>query len=260
MPAPPPDLETVRDDLEFLIERFARLRRPEKPDFASCDELASQSIVHRRYGIVRLLTELDGEAFFEQLRRSAERRLELLQWTRGLERQDDLARFISGTAHRLNPFADALAAGDLELGAKLAAASQAPFDARHEYEDDHHYFQLLAALVSAKLAPDAAVTDHLARFEAALEGEPSCRLDACRALLSGSAPDLEAALEAMIAEHEARFRKKREGILADPQEYATERFVLVEGLALKVLAARMGLPVPEESRFMPRQAYVLAAP
>lgn len=252
------DVAIVRENLLFLIERFYSLARPAAPDPDYCDEMSSASIMHRRSGIACVLTEMDRDGFVDQLRRSGELRCDLLTWLRGRERDDLFARYVCSTRHRLGPFLDAVTAGDLGLARAIAAVSDAPHDPRYQYDDDHWYAQVLFELLKADFGTSAPALQHLARFQAVVEGQETPRFQACQALLTGNQALFGEALRGLTAEHEAEFREKGEAIIADPDEYATERFILVEGLALKMLARRMNIAVADEDRYMPREAFVAA--
>jgi hypothetical protein len=254
------DVAIVRDNLAYMIERFSALPRPALPDSGYCDEMANASISYRRCGIARLLTAADRDGFLDDLRRSAELRCDLLALARGKERDEDFARYISATRHRLGPFLDAVASGQLGLARAIALASDAPYDVRYEYEDDYCYAQVLFEAVKSGFAASPAIAPHMIRFDSVIDGEPTPRFQACRGLLAGDEVAFGDALQALIAAHAEEYREKGRGILADPEDHATERFILVEGLALKVIATRMNIPVSAEDRYMPREAFVELVP
>lgn len=248
------DLKIIRENLEYQISIFDQAPRPPTFDVAYSLALAETSVRLRQMAIAQILMEADRPGFIDNLRRSAELRIELLFRTTGHQADAPLVRHIAGTRFRLGPFLDGLASGDLELGKRIAVASVAPFDKRYEYEDDHVYGQILFDCVTSGAAP----APLMQRFQEILEGQPSARLEVCRAILGRDAEALDGALASLADEHAALFAEKGEGIVADPDEFATERHVSVEGLAIKVLAKTMGLAVADEHRFMPRQAFVAA--
>jgi hypothetical protein len=216
--------------------------------------------VHRQEAIARMLLEADRTGFVSHLRRSAELRLEFLFWTYGRERDTDYARLITATRCRQGPFWDALATGDVDLARRVAVASVAPFDERYEYEDDHDYGQLFFDLVTSGFQPSARLPAIVSRIETIVDGQPSARLDVCKALLGRDQGALADALQKLVAEHVELFRAKGEGLLADPDEFATERFISIEGLGIKVAATQMGIAVADEDRLMPREALMTVAP
>jgi hypothetical protein len=246
------DVAVVRENLAYMIERFSALPRPALADAVYCDEMANASILYRRSGIARLLTAADRDGFLDDLRRSAEVRCDLLTLARGKERDEAIARYISATRHRLGPFLDAVTGAKLGLARAIALASDAPYDARYEYEDDYCYAQVLFELIKSGFAGSPAIAPHMIRFESVIAGEPTPRFQACQALLAGDEAGFGGALEALIAAHTEDYREKGRGILADPEDHATERFILIEGLALKVIATRMNIPVSAEDRYIDR--------
>lgn len=64
--------------------------------------------------------------------------------------------------------------------------------------------------------------------------------------------EFEVALTRLVEEYD----RLRDGITMDPENLATERYVMVEGLGLKVLAAKRGLLPAPEHRFMPANAFL----
>lgn len=240
------DLETVRENLEFGLEEFRRLPRPSPPEA----EWAEASLMAwrraRRLGIAVLLVDADTQGCKKHLIDAARIRRDLLASTATAP-----AHF---AAHRhcgdLAGFVDALAAGDAELASKIAALSTAPWHPDHEYEDDYWFARILHSFVvqDQSQVPDPVLFDHLVQ---AAENEPTGQVLVAHALRDRDPDGFGAGLAARAAEHCALFDRKAAGVVADPEEMATERHVFVEGIGLRFLASRLGISVAPERPMMP---------
>ncbi len=250
------DLSTISDDLAFSVEEFKRLPEPDEVDGVYAAAMQATWRALRRRGIARLLADADQAGFFASLEEAASLRRHLLLWAAGRQSEPELAG--PCRASDLGPFFDALAARRLDLAVTIARASEAPMNRRYEYEEDYRYAQFLFAMVQGADASNlGAVLGELAR---ATEGEETGRYLTCKALMISDNDAFEAALARLVEEHEEHYGKLQDGIIADPEGFATERYVMVEGLGLKVLARERGLVPAPEHRFMPANAFLREEP
>lgn len=201
----------------------------------------------RATGIACMLASANGASFRRHLTRSGEARRQLLQLAHQQGRP--VNRFTA--TGNYGPLCDALAAGADELARDISRLSFAEHVRRDEYEDDFQYARFLGWLVAGDEARRAEAEDSLAALERVVEGEPSPRLDLCRALLAHEQEGFDNALQALLEERERYFHAKAKSWSVKDEHYETERSVFVEGLALLRLAARRGLSVQAEYRFMP---------
>jgi hypothetical protein len=244
------DLETVRENLEYMLEAFGTLDTPIGMDGEYADACLLAWRRSRQLAIAILLTEADSSSFFSWLVRAAELRRDFLAAT--------VSNPVPFTEYRhvgdLAGFVDALAAGRIDLAAEIARLSQDPWSPDFEYEDDYWFAKSLHALVSASFAPDANCQRALGSLRNAAEGESTPQVQLVAALLARDADNFRRALTARVAEYRKWFARKGEGVVANPDEYATERHVFVEGLALKVLAGKMSIELADEEPLMPRES------
>lgn len=245
-----PDLVTLKENLEFGLDSFRSLPRPAEPDIAWADACLLAWQRSRQLGITLLLAEADGAAFRAHLAAAGEIRRDLLLST--ASRPEAFAEY--RRAGDLGGFADALVAGRLDLAREVAGACADAWARDHEYEDDFLYAKILHALVTGGFAVDDASLRLLEPLRAAAEGEPTGQVLVASALLAADEEAFVDALATRVDEFRAWWARKGEGIVEDPDAYACERHVFVEGLALKAIARGMGIPVVDEEPLMPREA------
>lgn len=243
------DAEALAYDTAFWLLSF------QEEDSCELHELGRASIELggklRALAIMGLLTTGDPQKFLHNLVRSGRVRETYLRRMKQAGRTDD-HHLASG---RVDGLLDAIASGDHELAHRIAWASPRAYEPRREYEDDYCYAQVLHRLVHGVQAASV-FQPFLDRFEAALEGQASPRLDVLRALVAREQAGFDAAFEALI-------QARQDGIDADkarcqhetPQVVA-ERLVFVEGLALLRLAQAVGLKTQREYLFCPANARV----
>jgi hypothetical protein len=143
---------------------------------------------------------------------------------------------------------DTLAAGEFELGRRIAELSPSDFRPGHEYEDDYCYVQLIHGLigVTVRAAPDL-----LAEFEAYVGDDVNARLDVIRSLVDKNQTAFETAFTDLLSEHERYINSEIEnGRLEDLYVDASRR-IFVEGLAILRLAEKVGLQTEPEYQFCP---------
>ena len=120
-----------------------------------------------------------------------------------------------------------------------------------EYEDDFCYH----ALIAREVAPDEAAglpeaRALLDRFETALAGGTSVRLDVCHALADNDASAFASAFGDLLTEREAWAEDLYPSRSNQPL-FLMARYVFVEGLALLAIAEARGWPMPDRYAFCP---------
>lgn len=122
-----------------------------------------------------------------------------------------------------------------------------------EYEDDYCYH----AIVSSEVDPDAAdlpdIETLLGRFETALEGASSARIDVCRALAADDPAAFREAFADLLVER-ATWANELSVSRSDQPAFLMSRHVFVEGLALLVIAEGRGWPMPDRYAYCPEPA------
>ncbi|MGH0034604.1 MAG: Imm49 family immunity protein [Myxococcota bacterium] len=205
----------------------------------------------RVLALCHLLQTADGAGFQDRLRRSAQARLAFLGAVRdGLEAPP---RFVC--ASKDVSFTAALAGGDLELARRIAELSRPSRADGVEYEDDFLYIHVLQRLA---VDPEAGEEHEalLARWEEVLEGAASGPLDACRGLVVREDEAFAEGIESLVRWRQACLESYRDQVSFDPELFATEGRVDVEGLAVLRLAEERGLSTRPEYPLLPSVARV----
>lgn len=154
---------------------------------------------------------------------------------------------------RAAPFFDAVVALDFDTAAAIAASASPARRADIEYDEDFLYVRFLMQRFFAQPLP-AEERDLLRRYEQALDGARDDRLDVCKALLDGDAEAFDAALTLVLQEKADRTRRLFAAEAIDPEEWATEGQVSIEGLALVIMAQRAGLETRRDYLLVPSLA------
>jgi hypothetical protein len=196
-----------------------------------------------------LLVDGDSQKLFLNLTRCAENGLRFLKLLR--HRALPLP-----SASKNTPLLCALAAGDLERAASIAALSRDDRDeAAREYEDEFLWARALQLLAAPR--PDAAsIEPLLARL---VELDPAAygdRAATVRALLAGDAAAFEEAIAGAALVYAQATEERAKSFTTPVTTFAPHRFVWLEGLALLRLGERAGLRVERELRYCPRLARV----
>jgi len=205
----------------------------------------------RALAIMSLLVKADSDLFYHNLIRSGIARETYLQRLKseGIDQDHHLA---SG---RYEPLIDAIAADDMALALRIVDLSPTEWRKGHEYEDDYCYAQILHRLAQ-EMPPEHEILLLLEQFESYLEGEPSARLDVCKALVERDQDAFDETFDALLDEQEAKIAAdKAQGQMEDPVVIA-QRQVFIEGLAILRLAEGRGLTTQLDYRYCPSLARV----
>jgi hypothetical protein len=237
-------IEEITDGLTVFAAGYpiAKLSR-------TLEELSS---CFQALAICHMLESADVAQYRDNLARSAFARRYFL--TRTAADSTDRRLALS----RTEAFFDALAAGHGLLAREIAQLSTSPWREAWEYKDDYYYFLFLHSIVMqpGSLAQPESLR-LLNQFEAALEGEPSPRLDVLRSLAAGDQAGFHSGLLAMMAEHEMHMQAAKERLL-DPDLqtllFWPRTFLSIEGLALIAIATAMRMTVAEDIPFCPMVA------
>jgi len=242
-------MAVVVENMTFFISRIEAVRQPSHASTDQAGSLEKLSEYYRTRAIAGLLARLDRTAFQEDLTHSARARLQQLKQPAGA---------VPGyyqRASRLEPFFDALAAGQDELAEEIARLSPAQYLEGEEFEEEFCYARVLFALIAMAPVPQSGEGDllepPLSALETVLDGNLPRRLALCTALAERDATAFHVALVDVIEERDLSFQKRRLTLISDMERNATEEAVFVEGLAFLRLAARIGITSPESYRFMP---------
>lgn len=215
------------------------------------EELENFSNYFQGLAITHLLRSADLEQFKLYLVRSGYARRYFLQRSARDGNTDD-PRLALG---RTEAFLDAVAAGQLALARQIALLSGDTWRRDWEYEDDFCYFLFLHKIASGlDRVEEPRLGAILARFETALEGAKSFRLNVCRAILERDAEAFQTALFDLLEQRREELLDLRERMQqVEPASCVcwARSFVSVEGLALMRLAELAGVPPVERDTELP---------
>jgi hypothetical protein len=227
------------DETSFALAEMTPALRARQANRGQVLELCRE---YRRRGIAALLLRAEAPALHRDLQRSGTAYAAFLEW----------ATNDSKTVSKAIPFFDAVACGDTAVATLIAERTAAVPSLEEEYEDDFLYYRWLMGRFY--LRQDAGLLDAmLNRYETLLDGAEDVRWIICKALQSGDPQKFDAALQTLISQREADYAS---GIEADElleEEWATEGYVFVEGIALLRLALQLGFAVQSDYLFIPSQ-------
>jgi hypothetical protein len=205
----------------------------------------------RCLAIIALLVNADPDNFYHNLIRSGISRKTYMERLKKKGIEQDHHR-VSG---RYEALLDAIAASDLELARRIAALSPDTWQKGHEYEDDYCYAQILHCLIQDAPA-EKEIAPLLTQLETCLKGEPSARLDLCRALTARNQVEFDDAFEMLLKEQEAKIAADKARAQFEEPIVMANRMVFVEGLAILRLAEKQGLKTQSEYLYCPSLARV----
>ena len=151
---------------------------------------------------------------------------------------------------RTEAFLGSVAAGHIRLAREIANLSIDSWEPNWEYEDDFCFWYLLQQIIRN---PDQLLSPQLAeiilRFERALEGGESLRLEVCKALISRETENFRTAINKLMEEKQDLLDEQRRRML-EPEVstyiFWPSSFVSVEGLALLKIAEIIGIEVESQ--------------
>jgi len=215
------------------------------------DVIVRLSRYFRALGICHLLESADVNLFRENLVRSGYARRYFLRNSRA--DGNDRDRYLA--IGRTEAFMDSVAAGHLRLAQEIAELSTHEWEPDWEYEDDLCFFLFLHnIIINPRQLSDSQFQEILVRFDKALEGGESLRLEVCKALITKDNENFSAALNELMEAKKELIEEKRERMLEpDPSTYVfwPRSFVSIEGLALIKIAETVGIKVDEEFPLCP---------
>jgi hypothetical protein len=200
----------------------------------------------RSLAIMALVSKGNRMLFAQNLTRSGRVRFTYLDRLRRENVSDDY----HSASGRIDGLMDAITASDLELARQIVGASRASLLIGAEYEDDFCYAQLIHRLVTGE-TDEAATMPYIKQFEDVLDGQPSGRLDVCRALLGPDQAAFDEAFDALILDREAQIAADKARFQLEEPEVMANRLIFIEGLAVLRLAALRGLETEPEYRLCP---------
>lgn len=200
---------------------------------------------YRRMALCELLMEGRRDRYFAFLCKAALLQRHLLQLASRRSGIDPIHLCASMTQAPVN----ALAAGCLDVAEATARAMPAQPLEGMEYEDDFLFYDFLRTLV-LRLTPGPV----LSRWLAVLAGGEDPYFDVCRALADGDSAGFTRAFEALLEHRVAQCEHVRRTQGADGEQYLSEAFVFMKGLALLRLAELLGMETRTEYPLIPRFA------
>ncbi|RYZ43752.1 MAG: hypothetical protein EOO71_02000 [Myxococcaceae bacterium] len=242
-------LARAQHNYSFHLDRT--LQAVTRPEGATAQELATLSFAWRILALCSLLQDADTDTFALRLRKSAQARLALLMLA---ERTSVDPRLLCCSKDL--GFGAALAAGDRELAAAIAARSPMHHFQGVEYEDDFLFFRLLHQMLLAPGGLDEQAR-LLGRWRQVEMGEPSPKFELAEALVEKDARRFPVAFTALLEARQQKLRECSQRLGFDPELNATEGKVSVEGLAIVRLAEFHGLPTQSSYDFIPALARVI---
>jgi Immunity protein 49 len=215
--------------------------------FAVCQKL-------RSLAIMALISKGNQTLFGQNLTRSGRVRLAYLRRVRREGVEDD----VHSASARIGGLMDGIASSDLELAKAIVKASRASWLQGAEYEEDYCYAQLIHRLVSQD-NDDAAANVLVEQFAKVLDGEPSARLDVCRALVKRDQASFDQAFDNLIHEQDAKIAADKARFQLEEPEIMSQRLIFVEGLAVLRLAILCNLKTEPDYLFCPSIARLIEA-
>lgn len=242
-------LDLLADETRMTMVSLAQ----DLPVRSKAQALRSISGLFQGVGICKLLVDADVTRFRENLIRSAQARRYFLRKSHEEGSLDD--RFLG--LSKTEAIFDAIVADAPELVAEIVSLSVDRWSNAAEYEDDFCYFIFVHRLASTPgFAGSADSAALIARFEGALEGAPSDRLDLCRAIHEHDAAALRKAIECFLDHRKSQIEARRARIT----EYTAQAifwpasFVSIEALCWLALARSNGMQMDDEFLFCPPEA------
>lgn len=201
--------------------------------------------------ICHLLESTDTNQFRENLTRSGYARRYFLR--KSFEENNYKDRHLALSSNE--SLLDCLAAGQIRLACDIADLSLEKWNCNWEYEDDFCFYLYLHKVVKqSDNLPFSILEKIIERFENALEGGNSSRLEVCKSILMKDKDLFCNSLDALIEEKQESIEVEKERMLEPDPSVAVfwpRSYVFIEGLALLQLAHITGLRIKEEFPLCP---------
>lgn len=245
-------METLRSNSAFCLREALERIEQQAPQEVSGQAYFDAAWRYRRMAVCELLLEGRQDRFFGFLCKSAlvQQHLQQLAAARQGIQVVHLGASLSEVP------VTALVSGCLEL----AEATTRGMPGRHvpdvEYEDDFLFYRSLGALLlQARGGQDLDLLPRLLeRWSTVLQGGEDLYLDVCRALATRDEAGFSRAFEALVEERARQCEGFRREKGAEGEQYLSEAFVFMKGLALLRLAELLGMRTQAEYPLLPRFA------
>jgi hypothetical protein len=244
-----PLLESTFAEFEGVMDRTSTVmtdaRTPIQEAGAAYEEFVENL---RGHAILYLVVDAKPERFFSDLIVSGYAWRECLQRAKAANHRDYCSALSNADS-----FFDAIAGDHIPLALEVFDLAAAEWMKGDEYEETFCWVRFMGLFAKHGNAAGAELDAVLERFETALEGIPSGRLEVCRALRTEDKDAFEVAFAELHEDWEqdcfdVRFRAEEEPLFA-----ATSQ-IFVEGLAVLRLAQREGIPMTRTLRGCPALA------
>jgi len=232
---------TIKNNLSFLAEQ--------KTD-DQVRTLFNLSVDYRTLAIAHLLGDADRDLFFHNISLSAQMRNELLLKHKGVGGKP--SRFLC--ASHIQPFFDAIAAGQDSIAENIALLSYDHWVEEEEYEEDFYYAHFMYLFIQR--VEKEILEKLLVNFERSLQGNDSSHYTMCQALLKKNQDLFESSVIELLVDRSEQFEKMGERMISKSEQYLTEKYIYVEGLALIRIAKSIGLKIRDEYTGCPAIAIV----
>lgn len=242
----PSGIEIARENAAY--ELALSLRASSAKAHRDAELLTHIALRYHTLGIVSLLADADQAKYARFLCLAGQ----VDVYLRGLDLSADPKH---NAASREIPFADALAAGDLDGARAIARLAPAVHQEGFEYEDDFLRAKFMHLLL---LAPtdQAALARTLDRWNEVAEGAPTEYHALSLSLLQRDATAFDDAVHAVLARRRGKLAEWRKTPNYRVESDATDGGLFVFGLAYLRLAEFVGIPTAADYEDMPAQARV----
>jgi hypothetical protein len=244
-------METLRSNSAFCLREALALIEQQAPEEVSGRAYFDAAWRYRRMAVCELLLEGRQDRFFGFLCKSALLQQHLQQLAS--VRQGIQAVHLSSSLSEVP--VNALVSGCLELAETTARGMPGRHVPDVEYEDDFLFYRSSGALLlQVRGGQDVDLQRLLERWSTVLQGGEDLYLDVCRALATRDESNFSRAFEALVEERVRQCEHFRRQKGAEGEQYLSEAFVFMKGLALLRLAELLGMRTQAEYPLIPRFA------
>ena len=223
------DLTDIHQQLILEIQSGIAVVASGSPVFEIGENFELLSMHFQSLAICHLLEFADINSFRENLIRSGYCRKYFLQKSHELNSASDRHLALS----RSESFMDSVAADDLLLAERIAKLSIIEWESNWEYEDDFSYFFFLHQLLLSKDNLSISFMQFiLDKFENALQGQKSWRLEICRSLLERDGKNFDKNFSYLMNEINLLNAEKRGLLESYDFAFYPRSFISIEGLAI----------------------------